>query len=94
MPQQFVEAHVMHSLAPNKYRIPTKEDLYKLKVGDSVKVCVENECFWVEITELSKKLVTGRVDNDMVFTDEHGLKYNDTVNFAKKHIIEVEQLNK
>jgi hypothetical protein len=59
-----------------------------------VKVCVENECFWVEITELSKKLVTGRVDNDMVFTDEHGLKYNDTVNFAKKHIIEVEQLNK
>jgi hypothetical protein len=30
----------------------------------------------------------------MVFTDEHGLKYNDTVNFAKKHIIEVEQLNK
>ena len=87
----FVNAIKMHEENPNTFEIPTQEDLKKLKVGTSCKICALRERFWVNVTEIKDDgTIIGYIDNDLLFSDEHGLYADDVVSFRVENIYDLE----
>jgi len=81
-----VDAQQQHEMYPNTFQIPDSCVLDKLKLGDFVKICAGLERFWVEIEEMENETFTGRIDNDLVFVDDHGLNFNSKIKFKRNHI--------
>ena len=62
--------------------------MYYPQVGDIVKISRGGERFWVTVTKPGKEVV-GTVDNELIFTDKHGLKLGDEVRFPRNQIVDV-----
>ena len=85
---EFTDAQEMHQNNPDTFDAPTKEELAAVRKGDSVKVCHNNERFWVTVTRVSKKgVITGLVDNDLVCVQPFG--YGNRVVFETRHIYSI-----
>jgi hypothetical protein len=78
---------------PGTFEVPDMASVEALEPGDFVKVIVGRERFWVKLLNVSagKRHIrlTGRIDNDLVMTDEHGLQLGDTVRFQPQHVIDI-----
>lgn len=70
---------------PDTFHIPSQKVKDALSSGDYVKVCDNNEKFWVELQSINGDELVGRVDNDLVF--EHPFKCDDIITFEKRHVI-------
>lgn len=47
------------------------------------KVCVGGESFWIrDVAPMESDKFSGRIDNNLVCTDEHGLCYDQEVTFT------------
>lgn len=90
---KFVSAQAMHSLYPATFQVPDDADLKAIFPGQYVKICTDSERFWVEVTERTGDVLTGRVDNDLIRTDEHGHKCNDLVEFEICNIYAIMGVN-
>lgn len=95
---KLTDAQEMKVLHPDTFYAPSEEELSMLRVGDTVKICAESskpkeddcsERFWVEITEIHDQNCVGRIDNDLVNTDLHGLDCDDLVHFTKRHVYNI-----
>ena len=60
----------------------------ELKKGDFVKILRSHERFWVEVEDIGE-FISGRVDNDLLNTEDHGLKLNDPIKFHYSDILDV-----
>lgn len=85
----FVDAQEMHQKFPKTFDAPGKEELAAIKVGDCVKIAIRSERFWVLVTELGDGKIIGTVNNDLVFTVEHGLSYLDEVELEPKNVYDI-----
>lgn len=85
----FVNAQEMHELHPGTFFAPSEEDLSQIKPGVSVKVSIGRERFWVTVTNVDGDEITGSVDNDLIFTEEHGLNYGDIISFKKENVYNI-----
>jgi len=84
---EFIDAQEMAKEYPDTFEAPTKEDLDKVKIQDEVKVCANGaERFWVTVTDIKEDVIKGKVDNDLISTNIHGLRLHDTIVFEKRHI--------
>ncbi len=55
-----------------------------------VKIRRSNESFWVHVNNPTKnKTWTGIVNNDLLYTQEHGLKDGDTITFEQSEILDM-----
>jgi hypothetical protein len=80
----FINAQEMSLKHPDTFDAPTAEEIANLKVGSTVKVCINNEeRLWTEITEIDGDEITATLDNVPVVVD---LEYGDTINFKTHHI--------
>ena len=68
---------------------PSYDLLKKIKKGDSVMVCLCQERFWVEVTEINNNELKGIVDNYLLFTENHGLKFGDVVKFSLENVYKI-----
>jgi hypothetical protein len=84
----FVDAQYMSQQYPETFMVPTSDELNSLKVGDLVKLCCCRERFWVEIVKLGDSIL-GRIDNNLIFSDEHNLEYNDLICFTKRNVLQI-----
>lgn len=82
----FEDAQALALAHPSTFEAPSPEVLAGLQVGHFVKVCVGRERFWVKLTALDGDRLTGHVDNDLVRTDQHGLRCGDVVQFERRHV--------
>jgi hypothetical protein len=89
---QFTDGEALHQADPIGVQIPTDAAKQKLRPDDLVKVGVHPERFWVHLTEIKDGVFTGTIDNDLVFTHEHGLDYGDILSFERRHIIDIETI--
>lgn len=80
----FVDAQEMHRMFPDKFEIPSEKELRKLKIGDIVKVCHNEERFWTIVKRIRNDTIYAKVDNDLVL--KHDFKLGDTIKFEKKNI--------
>jgi len=88
--QGFVDAQRMAKKHPGTFEVPTDERLKALKPGDFVKVNAKpGERFWVKLDTVKGATLTGVIDNDLVYTDKHGLKMGDRVKFQRRNAYDV-----
>ena len=85
---KFVDAQAMAKTYPGTFEAPTEDELKNLKLGQYVKLCHNEERFWVEIVEFGVgDRVSGIIDNDLV--NEQPFDYDDKVDFLKLHIYSI-----
>jgi hypothetical protein len=62
--------------------------------GTEIADGVNTERFWTLVTEVAEvegaPLYRGRIDNDLVYTERHGLTYGDVVTFGRRHILDLD----
>lgn len=87
--EMFVDAQEMAIKYPTTFQAPDSVDLENIHPGDYVKVCALRERFWVEVSKVDGDLIEGRVDNDLVCSDEHGLVCDQMIQFEKRHVYSI-----
>jgi len=80
-------AYNLHILDPENFTIPSTNDLNNLVISDLVKISNKVERFWVEITEINKDYLLGKIDNHLTFNDKYD--YNDIILFEKNNIYSI-----
>lgn len=89
MDNHFTDAQQMMADHPDTFRAPPLATVLNVGVGDIVKICAGRERFWVEIAAIEGQEIIGWIDNELYFTHEHGLAYDDEVVFEHRHIYDV-----
>lgn len=85
----FQDAAALAVQYPDKYQRPDSSDLKQLRTGDLVRLDCGGEPFWCEVLERNGETLLGRIDNDLVCSEIHGLYYNDVVQFERKNIYQI-----
>ena len=82
---QLVDAQAMAKANPTTFEAPVQSELDQVKIGDSVKICINNiERLWVEVTEINGGQLKGKIDNCPVVIDD--VSFGDPLNFRKENI--------
>lgn len=73
---------------PNTFQLPNASMLSKIKVGDNVKVCLNNERFWclVKGIDFEKETLVASVDNILQMNE---LKLGDIVYLKFNNIYDI-----
>ena len=80
---------------PKTFKAPNMEDLKKIKEGDFVKILAHDkngdggERFWVKVISNKNGIIKGQVDNVLIFTDSHGLQYEDVIGFEHRFVYDI-----
>lgn len=82
----FINAQEMREQNPRTFEAPTYEELQALKIGDNVKVCLNDERFWTIIKNIEGDAITASVDNDLVLPANKSLTFGTLITFHKHHI--------
>ena len=78
------------AMVPRKVKyLPSNEAIAAVVPGNSVRICICGEDFWVEVTGSTGDLITGTVDNDLLMVGEHGLYKGDTVQFHCSSVFQI-----
>jgi len=83
-----VDAQAMAKKHPKTFKVPSKAKLKKIKKGDTVKITVADERFWVTVTSVKGNKVCGKVDNE-TSGECKKFTYGKKVCFKKKNIYDV-----
>jgi hypothetical protein len=86
-----IDAQLMHRQNPKTFWAPDREILALIEKGDHVRISTGDERFWVQVEDIDGETVTGRVDNELLFTETHHLKLNDRVIFDKRCVYAVQR---
>lgn len=98
---QLINAEERARAHPQSFAIAPRAERVGLAAGRLVKIGVENkkflgmegangERFFVEIVSYEKGRYHGTIQNDLVFSDAHGLDYMYRVYFGPEHILQTE----
>lgn len=83
-----IDYQQLHKDFPQTFEVPTQQALDNITKGDLVKICVDNERFWVRVETIQDEKVTGHIYSDLIHTS-HGLKANDHIEFEKKNVYKI-----
>ena len=81
---KFIDAQEMAKKYPDTFEAPTLEELSKIKQDDFVKVCLNDERFWVKVIEIHEDEIIGEVDNRLLEVQPFNM--HDIIAFKKEHI--------
>lgn len=84
-----IDAQKMRKMHPATFKAPSPRELDTVHPGSVVKICAGNERFWVIVTDVQGFRLQGTVDNDLVHSNVHQLKYGDVVSFELRHIYQI-----
>ncbi len=87
--KNFVDAQGQHKKHPNTFYAPSKDELSKITKGNTVKVSIGGERFWVTVSKVDGNHIDGQVDNDLIHTEIHGFVDGDPISFCKEHIFQI-----
>ena len=81
-----VNAQEMARQHPETFLVPSDTALATLCKCDLVKVCSNDDRFWVEIESRDGDVFVGRIDNELITT---GLRRDDRITFHRDNIYQV-----
>lgn len=96
---ELIDARARHALDPESFDLPSNTRIQQVGPGSLVKIGVtfppneegmDGERLWVQVTQRDGDQLVGRVDNDLVATNGHGLQLNDEVAFHVRHILDTD----
>ena len=98
-------AQRLHEEFPDTFEIPSDQELKEIGPGDNVKIGVkippstnenlhptmrvDTERFWVEVEAVQDGVIQGKVNNDLIFTEQHGLKCDDRVTLMTENVYSI-----
>jgi hypothetical protein len=83
------DAQKLAILYPETFEAPTNEELSSIKPGMFVKICVGSERFWIKVDSVNDKEIQGKIDNQLVYSDETDLYYEDEVSFTRNNVYQI-----
>ena len=83
----FVDAQEMVKVHPETFYAPSKDELDDISIGDFVKVCDNDERFWVIVEEIDGDTITGVVDNDLI--RDHSFSCGSKISFDKCNVYNI-----
>ncbi len=86
---KFIDAQKMAKENPDTFYAPSLTELNEIKEGSLLKVATGGERFWVLVISVKGNKIIGKVDNDLICTDKHGLQCDDEVEFEKKNVYSI-----
>ena len=87
---------VAMSILYETFEVPSPEEIAKIKTGDNIKVGAKQnidenspnvERFWCKVIGKQGDSFLATVNNDLVLTHLHGLKFNDLIKIESYQII-------
>ena len=86
---QLVDAHLLSQTLPF-FEVPSADTLANISPGSYVKVCANGERFWVCVESLHGKLLRGRVDNELVLSQNRCVSHcGDVILLHRRHVLNV-----
>jgi hypothetical protein len=87
---KFINAVELSKKFPDSFQLPSRIMLSKIKVGDNVKVCLNNERFWclVKGIDFEKETIVASINNILQWND---LKLGDIVYLNFYNIYDIDQ---
>ena len=91
----FIDGIERNRANPLTFEIPTPGAKAKLQPGQYVKIGVmtpnggPTERFWVQVFEIEGKTIKGRVNNDLVYINHHGIDDGDPISFEYRNILDI-----
>ncbi len=91
-----IDGEESNRLHPLTFEIPSLEDRLGIAPGSYVKIGVNlpdskiAERFWVLVETNDGQTITGKVSNDLVYVEDHGLDDTDEVTFEPRHILSLD----
>lgn len=90
MKPKFEDAIALSIKHPETFSVPTTEDIDNVSKGiyTHVKVAIGGERFWVIVTSIDtdEQIIKGEINNDLLFTEQHGLKCGDEVELKYSNV--------
>lgn len=83
----WLNAKEMNALYPKTFDCPSDKDIASIESGDHAKIACDGERFWVHVIKIEDGWYKGVIDNNLVRTRLHGLKYGDPVQFQANNIL-------
>lgn len=90
-----MDGEALNRRRPQTFHIPHLQERKSVRVGQNVKIGVQSpndnpgERFWVIVRKRLQDRYCGTVNNDLVYTDIHGLKDTDPIEFGPEHILDI-----
>lgn len=87
----FMNAKEMHAMHPDTFSVPSDSEINALKPGSIVKVCCNNERFWVQLTEVdtASSQLKGVVNNELVAPENSHLSLGTEIEFKNENILSI-----
>ncbi len=82
---EFDDAQERARQNPATFEAPGPEELGAVGPGSFVKVCCGDERFWTLVTRREGDRIWAKVNNDLAFTNLHGLRDGDEVQYETRH---------
>lgn len=83
---KLVDAVAMAAANPKTFTVPSAAELDVLRAGDFVKVCRNDERFWVELTAIEPTLLHGIVANALVNPGNAKLVMGSPLTCERRHV--------
>lgn len=89
---------VLRNSRSDTFEIPTDAEKDMIRPGLNVRIGVttasgQGERFWVLVTDVHQHhdgtVFEGRVDNELLYTAEHGLSLDDGILFRREHVLDI-----
>lgn len=84
--EDLTDAQQMARDNPTTFEVPSARDLARLKKGDAVKICRNDERFWAHIIRIDGDTVYATVGSRLVMPKNADLPLHTRVSFEKRHI--------
>jgi hypothetical protein len=66
-------------------------DRERLNITPGRGIRSKGEKFWTEVLTIEGDIITGRVINDLVFSEKHNLHWGDIMEYKKKNILQMQR---
>lgn len=86
---RLVSAAAMHKKHPKTFKVPAARTLAAIVPGDFIKVCAGAERFWCVVLTVKGRGGVARVDNTVLNTKRHGLRYRDRIRWTFANVYQV-----
>ena len=87
----FINAQEMAKRYPDTFEAPSLKELSEIKQNDFIKVCLNDERFWVHVIEVDEDEIRGKVDNNLF--ESQPFNMDDIIACKKEHVYSITKEN-
>ena len=86
-----LDGRAMKNAFPHSFSLPSAEQLASITPGTFLKVCANDERFWVCVLAVDGDTIDGRIDNEMIRPLNRAMfKCGDAIRLHPRHVLDVQ----